>query len=112
MKASWQMPGKATGRVRCIVSLPSIDDRKEFSEVSIIRIRKLLGRYLPTAGSALEGASFVISAEMRAPKRGARWRPIARWRAPDAIAPVLERAACVLDSLPKEPNKHVNWRTG
>jgi hypothetical protein len=104
MRAEWQIPGKATGRVKCTVSLPTIEDHQVFRERSINRIRSLIRR-LPTALSALEGASFVISAEIRAPKRGSRWRPIARWRAPDAMTPVFERAARVFDALPKEPKR-------
>jgi hypothetical protein len=106
MKADWQTPGKATGRIRCTVTLPAIDERWKFAELSIKRIHSLLRRHLPTALSALEDATLVVSAEMRAPSHGVRWRPIARWRAPDALAPVLERAGRLFESLPKEPS----WR--
>jgi hypothetical protein len=57
---------------------------------------------MPTASSALEGATFVISAEIRAAKRGNRWRPIARWRSPESIDAALERAALIFRQLPME----------
>src|SRR5262249_27610985 len=102
VKADWQTPGAATGELRCTLTLPAIDERRDFKESSFDRIRVLLRRYLPTAASAIDGATFVISAEVRAPKRGARWRPLARWRAPQAIEPVLERAARAFKDLPRE----------
>jgi hypothetical protein len=103
VKADWQTPGKATGLLRARLRLPAIDAESAFRDCSIDKIRGFLRRQMPTASSALEGATFVISAEIRAPKRGARWRPIARWRAGESIEAAMDRAALTFKDLPKEP---------
>ena len=102
MRAEWQRPGKATGRLRCLIDLPAIDLRQDLRHGRFDAIRRFVRRYLPVATEAQEDGSFVISAEIRAPKRGVRWRPIVRWRAGESVEAALDRAAARLRDLPRE----------
>jgi hypothetical protein len=96
------MPGKATGAIRCQLNLPAIDVDWDCRGRAFDSLRRSLRRQLPTASSALEGGSFTISAEFRAPKLGSRWRPISRWRAGQNVEAALERAASKLAAFSYE----------
>jgi hypothetical protein len=106
MKAGWQRPGWATGMLRCRLRLPAIDeDRSLWRTDSLLVVRRFIDKHLAgLVDSVLDNASFTISLEMRAPKHGARWRPICRWREGDSIDEAFERAASVVSSIPREPS--------
>jgi len=57
---------------------------------------------MPTAESALEGGSFVVSAEIRSPGLGVRWKPVCRWQAGESVGAMLSRGASVFAALTKE----------
>jgi hypothetical protein len=91
--------------VRCTLRLPAIDeDLRRTSADSLLVIRRFIDKHLAgVVDSSLENATFTISLEIRAPKHGARWRPICRWRDGDSIDAVIERAAAVVSAIPREP---------
>lgn len=105
MKAEWQVPGRATGLIRCTLRLPAIEkDLRRTITYSLREVRRFIDKHLARmADSVLENSTFTISLEMRAPKHGARWRPICRWREGDSIDAVFERAAAIVSSIPREP---------
>jgi hypothetical protein len=106
MKAEWQVPGRATGMLRCTVRLPAIEkDPRRTSAESLLMVRRFIDKHLTElAGSVLENATFTISVEIRAPNHGVRWRPISRWREGDSIDALFERAATAVASIPREPS--------
>ena len=106
MKAEWQVPGRATGLLRCTLRLPAIEkDLRRTTTDSLLVARRFIDKNLARAAdSVLENATFTISLEIRAPKRGARWRPICRWREGDSIDAAFERAAAIVSSIPQEPS--------
>ena len=77
MKASWQRAGFATGQIRCEVRLPALDlefDRRcNWTDHPLTEARRFILKRLPSAPTALEGATFTIRAEFRAIGRGVRW---------------------------------------
>ena len=114
MKAEWQVPGRATGWLRCTLRLPAIEeDPQRIIVDSLLKVRRFIDKHLARlADSVLEGATFTISVEIRAPKHGARWRPICRWREGDSIDGVFERAAAVVASIPREPGHETQTYRG
>jgi hypothetical protein len=101
----WRRPGRATGRLRCKLNLPSIDlviDRRSGGKHALGELSRFLRSIMPTAESALEGGSFVVSAEIRSSGLGVRWRPICRWKAGESVSASLSRAATVAATLTKE----------
>ena len=107
MKAGWQRPGRATGMLRCRLRLPAIDEYRELPIATALQaVRRFIDRELKElAASVVEGASFTISAEMRAPNHGARWRPIRRWTQGSSVDEAFARAAAVIDAIPHEERK-------
>jgi len=114
MKAGWQRPGRATGILRCTLRLPAIDeDRSLTSADSLQVVHRFINKHLTgLADSVLDNATFTISVEIRAPKRGARWHPICRWREGDSIDAVFMRAAAVVSSIPREPSHETQAQRG
>lgn len=105
MKEEWRKAGRATGRLRCRMTLPAIEfvvERFAGGKRAATQLGHFLQSRMPEAQSALEGGTFVIRAEIRAPRLSRRWRPICRWKAGDSIEVALERAAETWTKLPKE----------
>jgi hypothetical protein len=101
----WRRPGRATGRLRCKLNLPAIDltiDRRSGGKHAWTELSRFLLSTMPTAESALEDGSFVISAETRSSGLGVRWRPVCRWKAGESVNASLSRGATVVATLTKE----------
>jgi hypothetical protein len=67
--------------------------------------RRFILKHLPTAPSALEGATFEIRAEIRAESRGVRWKTICRWKTGESAGMALDRAVADWSSLSKETKR-------
>ena len=105
MKKEWRRAGRATGRLGCRLLLPAIELDIEGSgrdKHAAAHIRRFLRAHLPAPAEAMVGGSFVISAEMRSPGLGVRWRPLCRWKAGEPLDAVVERAQKLWAAMPKE----------
>lgn len=106
LQAKWQKAGFATGALACEVSLPAsdsrIDRRCQQTGHAFDEARRFIRRHLPSAPSALEGATFTITAEFRARGGGVRRRVICRWQAGDSVTAALQEGARLWAQLPKE----------
>lgn len=65
-------------------------------------IRRFIAKNLPKNGIGLEGASLVISAEVRRHSGGVGRKRLVTWRSGEEIQVALERAASEWAQLPKE----------
>jgi hypothetical protein len=63
---------------------------------------RFIRRHLPSDPSALDGAAFTITAEMRAQSGGVRRRVICQWRAGESVDAAFVEAARTWAHLPKE----------
>jgi len=105
MRATWQNAGSATGLVRCRLHIPALDldlNPRISSGRPLAAVRRFIASHLPTASSALIGASFSIRAEIRAKGGGARWRVLSRWQFGESVDDALDRATSEWRQLPKE----------
>jgi len=105
VKDEWRRAGRATGELRCRMTLPAIEfvfERFASGPRAVTQLGHFLRSRMPEAQSTLEGGTFVISAKIRAPRLSVRWRPICRWRAGGSIEVALERASDTWTKLPKE----------
>jgi hypothetical protein len=106
MTAMWQKVGHATGGLRCQITLPAseteFDLRCNRTQHAIRDVRRFVRRHLPSAPLALVGATFTISAEIRARSRGVRQRVICRWRGGESVDAALENATTAWARLLKE----------
>jgi hypothetical protein len=68
----------------------------------MLEARRFVLRQMPKSAAALEGGTFTISAEMRAPGRGVRWRVVCRWREGESVEAALDRASQAWERLSKE----------
>jgi hypothetical protein len=106
MLRKWQKAGYATGGIRCQITLPAcdtaIDMRCNRTEHAIRDANRFIRRHLPSAPLALAGASFTISAEIRAGSGGVRYRAICRWEHGQPLDAALDQAANAWAQLPKE----------
>lgn len=102
---AWRKVGSATGRVRCRINLPAceteVDLRCNSSDHAMRDVRRFVRRHLPSAPSALVGATFTISAEIRARGLGGRYRVIGHWRSGASVDAALHNAAKTRAELPK-----------
>ena len=101
----WRRVGRATGRLKCSVKLPAIehavecraDGAKGFSKFA-----QFLRKHLPTSETACEGATFTITAEVRASRLGVRWRSLSRWKSGQSVEAALSRGSGAFAALPIE----------
>ena len=100
-------PGRATGAIICDLRLPAIEENfvKWFvptSHHTMAGVRRFIMKNLPKDGIGLEGASFVISAEVRRRSGAIGRRRLVTWRSGGEIQVALDRAASEWAQLPKE----------
>jgi hypothetical protein len=116
MSAGWQIVGYATGSIRCRISLPAseteIDMRCNRTTHAVRDACRFIRRHLPSAPLALVGASFTISAEIRAASGGVRYRVISRWEQGQAVDAALDAATKAWVQLPKERKREWVKRSG
>ena len=65
-------------------------------------VRRFVRRNLPSAPAAQEGATFSVSAMIRAQSLGVRWKVIGRWKGGDSVDVALKETGKVWAELPKE----------
>jgi hypothetical protein len=89
--------GAPTGRVCCVLELPSLDlreDRYFYPAGQMSKLRRFIRNWVPSAEAAQEGGKFTVSAEVRhRDNQGYRRVILCRWRAGESIDAALEAAA-------------------
>jgi hypothetical protein len=83
-RREWRQPGKATGKLRCKLVMPAIDDQltryfqlKPTDRIGIVTT--FVRRNLPLAEAFRSDGSFTLDIQVRAANLGVRWRRLARW---------------------------------
>jgi len=94
--------GFAVGALLCRIKLPAAEIEIDRRCSAMSEVRRFIRRNLPSAPAALEGATFTVSAMIRAQSLGVRWKVIGRWKSGDSIDAVLQEVGKVWAELPKE----------
>jgi len=100
-------PSRATGAIICDLRLPAIAENfvrwfVPTSNHTMAGVRRFIVKHLPKDGIALEGASLVISAEVRRRSGGIGRKRLATWCSGEEIQVAIDRAASEWVQLPKE----------
>jgi hypothetical protein len=100
-------PARATGAIICDLRVPAIEENfvrwfVPTSNHTRAGVRRFIVKNLPKDGIGLEGASFVISAEVRRRSGGISRKRLVTWCSGEEIQVALERAASDWAQLPKE----------
>ena len=98
-------PGRTTGRVECVLAFPLSDERyglRPFGRHAIENVRKFILKHLAARQAIMEGAYFILYAEMRAATGSLYRSKLVRWQHGEDLDAAFSQASVLWNQIEVE----------